>query len=1385
MPNPKATLDIFIPEDRRQALSRGETLPVRTYGAVLFADLSGFTKLTSGLSSLLGPMRGAEELTHQLEPIYTKLIDAVHLYGGSVIGISGDGITCWFDQDEGELSTTCAVVMQQIMAQHENIALSANEVFFLGIRISVCVGSVQRFLVGDPAIQLLEALAGKELNRVVLAQNLIKKGEIIIGAEVLEKILNRVQGFSWRETVNAERFAVISGLSELAQPKPWPIIPELDKQVARKWIYTPIYERIQGEELEYLTELRSAVPMFLKFSGIDYDQDPSAEQKLDQFVKCTQAILTRYEGCLCHLTIGDKGSNLYISFGAPIAHEDSINRALAAALRLRQEINDLGFISEIQIGLTHGRVWAGAHGGGTARTYSIIGTEVNLAARLMSHAETGQILVSPHVAESTSNYLFAQLSPIEFKGIEKPMSPSLLIGRAKNQIELLSQNILLGRKHELAIMQEKISQLVGGADSTLAGTILIEGEAGIGKSRLLANFTEQAQEMGIKILYGKADPVERATQYYAIRPVLESIFDISEFEDQEIIQEKVRLFVEQDEFLAERAPLLNEVLPLRWPDNSLTSQMSGEARATSIREILLRIFQKSLSQNNKNNPVCIIFDDAQWIDTATWTLIGYINREITSILLIIAIRPVTGDELPVQTEDEYQRILSAPGTEHLQLSSLSSEEISELVAQRLEVKKIPETVLEFICTRSQGNPFFSEEIAYALRDANIIRIENGQALIDLAAEELARIDFPETIQGVITRRINRLPAAHQLTLKVASVIGRIFFINMLANVHPAKVKKPILEEYLQYLTRLGITDFETLDPELAYLFKHAITQEVVYNLMTFSQRKQLHCAIAEWYEKTYSDDPTPYYSRLAHHWLKGEIKEKAIYFLDKAAEQSLNLFSNEDVIRFVNIAMELDGTHNDSSQAKTKNPPSSNLQRARWERMLGTAYLRLGKLPEAQTHLSHALELLGKPVPGTSFKLTLGLLKELLQQISHRLLPYQINKTLTKTQQEIEEELARVEIESVYYYAQNTSMMAWAILQRLNLAERVNMPSQMAEGYGNLQMITGLAGMEGVYQKYKAMMHASISEANNTPVQIFTLLRESVVDFVRCNWEKTYHNLETGIELAAQLGDTRQWTELSATRNTCLYLQGRYEKSKTHWRELYQRASRSDSPQNQAWGLYGQGHNTLMLGNVGEAIDLLEASINIPMKNADDKILDLSRHGALSLAYLRNGNFEKCISQIYRHQELAPAKPGLSSSMNEYDAFLDAVIGLWSKVLTGELQFDDAQTKKLEAIFNKIPQNVLSLRQLPVNKAKTFLYEGIYQKVTGKQTRAIASLKKCIELAIQHHQPYEAGRAYMELSKFVSRVEKEKYLQKACNIFSDLHTPYELSVAINLLENLE
>jgi CheY-like chemotaxis protein len=156
----------YLPMDRRQALSRGESLPNRAQGAALFADISGFTPLTEALVRELGPQRGVEELPRHLNRVYGAVIAEIHRYGGSVLGFSGDAVTCWFDDRPatpaaGLRAIACGLAVQRAMAQFEAVTTPAGTAFQLSIKVAAVTGSVRRFLVGDPAIQTIEVIAGQ------------------------------------------------------------------------------------------------------------------------------------------------------------------------------------------------------------------------------------------------------------------------------------------------------------------------------------------------------------------------------------------------------------------------------------------------------------------------------------------------------------------------------------------------------------------------------------------------------------------------------------------------------------------------------------------------------------------------------------------------------------------------------------------------------------------------------------------------------------------------------------------------------------------------------------------------------------------------------------------------------------------------------------------------------------------------------------------------------------------------------------------------------------------------------------------------------------------------------------------------------------------------
>jgi predicted ATPase/class 3 adenylate cyclase len=908
------TLNAYLPMDRRQALAREESLPDRAHGVVLFADISGFTPLTAALVEELGPQRGAEELIRQLNQVYGALIAELHRYGGSVIGFSGDAITCYLNADDGLRSTACALAMQGAMAQFAAVETPAGTTVSLGVKVAVVTGPVRRFLVGDPQIQRLEALGGATLDRMAAAEKQAGRGEVVVGVEVAERLGGRAVVGEWRTTPGGERLAVVSALSEPAAPTPWPDPPTLDDEAARAWIFPPVYQRLREGRSAFLAELRPAVALFIKFWGLDYDGDDAAGAKLDAYISWVQRVVTGYEGYLVDITVGDKGSYLYAAFGAPLAHEDDPARAVAAALDLRAPPVELGFISGAQMGISRGRMRAGALGGSDRRTYAVMGNEVNVAARLMGKAEPGQIIVSPRITEAAAGrFQFQGLGAVPLKGLPEPMPIFSVLGREVQvkAVTLKGRALapIVGRAEERAALGERLQRLQEGRPG---GVVIVEGEAGIGKSRLALDLLERARAVGVATLLGAGQSIEQQTPYRAWRDVFAAYFDLGEVTNPAERGQRVREAVAAaaPDHL-QRLPLLNDVLNLGLPETDLTSSLSPELRQQSLFLLLTNL----LRARARECPLVLVLEDAHWLDSLSWELVVYIARSFSisgePLLLVAVTRP---PEENTPTARHTAALQAMEGAETLSLAEMSPEETVALVTNRLGLPAgdLPKPVVELVHERAGGNPFFAEELVFALRDQGLIHIEekDGRARCVLGEGfDQATAALPDDVQGLILSRIDRLPPEQQLTLKVASVIGRTFPYRTLRHAlgQHITIADEALRQHLDTLEALDLTPLETPEPELTYIFRHATTQEVAYGTLLFAQRRELHRTVAEWYEVTFESEVelTPYFPLLAHHYHYAEDVGQERRYAGLAGHRAAAQYANDEAVRYLSRALEL------------------------------------------------------------------------------------------------------------------------------------------------------------------------------------------------------------------------------------------------------------------------------------------------------------------------------------------------------------------------------------------------------------------------------------------------------------------------------------------------
>ncbi len=1327
----------YLAIDRRFSLAEDKPLADRTSGTVLLADISGFTSLTNTLAKTMGSHRGPEEQNIQINNVFNALINVVRRFHGSVISFGGDAITCWFEGDDGSLSTACALLMQSTMKQFQEITIAPSSVVSIRLKVAVVQGSTRRFVVGNKDIQLIDVLAGQLLDRLAAAEQLAEPDEVIVGAEIVSLFGDKLSTKEWRDGENGEKYALVEALSEEIAEKLWPSAPELSEQLTQHWVLAPVFQRLSQADGHFLSELRPVSPIFVNFTGIDYDNDPNAQERLDQVVQWLQGIAERYEGHLIDLSIGDKGSYCEIVFGAMILHEDDTVRAVAAAQDMLSIPAALGFLSGVKVGVSRGMVHAGAYGGDERATYGINGEDVNLSARLMSTAEPGQVLVSPAVAKSVAgHYEFQQLSQTKLKGFDDPLTPYSLV--SKSQIEekhsILSQDNkapVAGRQKEREILLHALRKL----QDRHSQVVLIEGEAGIGKSRLMTDLVSNHDPESVYCLHGAGSAIEISTAYHAWRPVFRSIFAEEIHAAAHSAETFAKSVFADDQTNISLAPLLNVVLPFEAQESALTKEMSGSLRAFNTNELLTGLLKKAAAKK----PLLILMEDAHWLDSASWGLLNQIRERVEPMLLVVASR-----EMKTKPR-EYERLQEAKNHQLIRLDTLDRAAIEEIISSRLGASKIPVEIAKFIHEKAAGNPFFSEELAFALRDKGLITVSDG--LIEIKHHvELDSLDFPDTIQGVIISRIDQLPATPQLSIKIASIIGRIFGLSALCQIHPSDLEEDSMTPQLDALAELDLVSLESLEPEISYFFKHIITQEVAYNLLTFSQRRNLHREAAQWYESFYAQEGNPDYPVLVHHWSLAEVSEKAIEYMDKAGAQALQRGAFREAIRFVGKAYEL------SQQHRIFN---DDLMLAQRQADLGIANLKIGNLEGSRENLAASLQHLNRPLPDNVADIQKGLKKQVKRQYLHRLLPFAFLGSV-KDEQKILENLtaarAYEHLGQLFYHANDPLSNLYTSVNVLNLAEQIGPSPQLTRAYGQMTLTTSIMNKKRLSKMYSKRAMKSMSD--HTPLTDKAMTNE----FVAIAWAGVGRWAEANalsveaMQISERIGDYRRWNENISMNALTRYPLGDVRESLALREQLYKAGVRDDDIQIQGWGLLEQAEIAIHQQRYENARGLTLTAAELgPVIGRPEEIW---LHGMLANIYLNLGQLDLARSAAQEaFNRLSKAPPTAFYVLEGYAGTVEAFnhLALETKnPADAQLATDSLHhLKRFSSVFS-------------IAAPRAHLWQGVFELQQGQQTQALATWKQGLERAEKMGMLYEAGLLNFELGQNVGdSATQQKHMKNA------------------------
>ena len=880
------SLSAYIPMDRRQALARGATLPERAKGAALFCDISGFTPLAEALVRGLGPRRAAEELIRCLNDVYEPLIDVVHRRGGSVVGFSGDAITCWFDEDNGCRAVACGLAMQTALARFAAMPIPTGETVTLAGKVAIAVGPARRFVIGDPDIMLIDVLAGQTLQRMSVGEHLAEKGEVLLdeGFDLgLGQILDAAE---WRvDAETGRRYAVVRDLEAAPPEVDWPPISAdgAADDSARQWMARPVFERLSTGRDTFLAELRPAVALFMSFAGFDYDGDVNAPGKLDAYVRRVQQIVARHGGHLVQLTVGDKGSYLYASFGALVAHGDDAARAVAAALEAQSIGQDLEYVEQVRIGVTAGRVFCGAYGSSSCRTYGVQGDSVNLAARLMQAAPFGSVLASEAVYQAAmQSFTWKECPAIRVKGKSEPVTVWRPVGRrARGTVNEQARREIapfVGRGAELLAIEQNVREVVSGESRIIA----FIADAGMGKSRLVSQAMRFWRSNSDEVYVGECESYAAANSYHVWHGILRSFFGLDGLdvlEDQ--IQALERYVGDIDTALIPRVPLLGGALNLPIPDTNLTESLDAKLRKASLEALLV----DCIRARARASPLLLVFEDCHWLDSLSRDMLEAVVRGMAGrpVLVIVSYRPAQRGE---HSLEQFSRL---PQWSGIELTSLTEPETEQLIA--LKVEKLwgtqEEPALSLVGRvgqLAQGNPFYVEELL------NYI-YERGLDPAD--AESLESVDLPSSLDSLILSRVDQLTETQRVAIKVASVIGRQFRTRWLWGADPEIGPEKQVIADLDVLHRLDLTLLEQPEPERTYLFKHVLTRDVAYGSVPFGTRMGLHGRLGQFIENTYDESLSEYVDLLAYHYDLSENESKKREYLEKAGEAAQAVFANE------------------------------------------------------------------------------------------------------------------------------------------------------------------------------------------------------------------------------------------------------------------------------------------------------------------------------------------------------------------------------------------------------------------------------------------------------------------------------------------------------------
>jgi len=1293
--------------------------------AVLFADVSGFTALAARMAER--GVSGTEELTHHLNVCFGTMLRLVREAGGEVEKFVGDGLVATFRTRAGEPAAV-ATVHAAACALAICRAIEGQQTPEIALRVhaGVGVGNIRSRHVRLDDEQRAFILSGDPIEQATAASGVARDGEACLSSAAALLAGDSVDavdaGSGFWKIVR-----VVSPARAAAEDAGAGGSPELHRYLNRA-----ILERAAaGRSTAWLAELRRASVVFVSIRAAD-DCDLD-DDRLAEVARVIGVSVARLDALLFDFLTGDKGLVAIVLFGIRNAHEDDAARAVSLALDLHEVLRQAGVAPAI--GVTSGRVYCGVVGSETRKELAVVGDAMNLAARLMGAANGGVLCAPATSREAGDRFTFEPVRGLVLKNVAPGFvahRPTLrTAGPASRNARSAA---VVGRDEECAVLDLAVRQH---RQSPAFRAFVLEGEAGIGKSALVQRSEEEIQ------LRVTGDAIDQVSPYRAWREATAALLDVDLTAPPDAQRDAILRRMQPLSELAPLAPLLGALLPHAPPETPRTLGLEPQARAEQTRDAVLALVQGAA----ESRPLLILVEDAHWFDSASRALIQQLAMRALPVMLIITTRPATGAWAPKLAE-----LCALPGVSRLKIGPLSLAASTALACSKLSVGSLSPAVESLIFERAAGHPFFTEELTLALRDAKLVRIERDHCMLASSDRDRTALALPDTLERVLTSRIDRLAERQRLTLKVASVLGRDFSIDTLRAVFPGGGAS------------LGADVQSLCDADLLVdrgggemRFKHAITQEVGYSLLPFAQRRDLHRAVAECIEARHAGDVALVADLLAHHWGHAGVPHKAVRHAEEAGKRALRRFANREAVHFFREALrfqELAGVALDVARV------------AGWESNLGLAHRALGELALSQRNCESALVRLSQPVPAKTPRARIGLVAQVVRMFATRprvtadRAPDAAANTALN---------AYMQLSTLHHYANDLESMMFSTAHAVPVAKRAGATIEVATLYGSVAHMAAFMKLLPASRAYAQGAHAVARVVQTPHCTGSTFQYTGHLGGCLGDLDTLDRDMHKALEAYAELGPGRLLEEALTNLGYLYQFQGDLPRALETMQALERSGRARDDSQTTGWGIVGQGRVLLCQGELEPALERLNAAEAI----VTDNLTVSELFGNRALAYFRSGDRAAALADAARTVKCAEERPATSyTTLPGYGATMEVL------VLTCTAEKGNAEARELATRMHRAFGKYAKL--FPIAEPAKAVWDGAMLELDGRRARALAALERAARRARESKVKDDEAVALRWLARVQSGSSRRTTLRRVAEEFTRLGRMFEAREATEM-----